>query len=74
MKSRHTRNQSGYFLFVHKNKDDNETKEFYFLRELFAAGQPNPIHMESTKNDAFEIAYRLDVPIRNDIYDYIVGE
>ncbi|MDD3414188.1 MAG: DEAD/DEAH box helicase [Lachnospiraceae bacterium] len=62
------------FLFVRKNKDDNEAKEFYFLGEIFAEGQPNSIHMESTKDDAFEILYRLDVPVRNDIYDYIVRE
>lgn len=30
--------------------------------------------MESTKDDAFEITYRLDVPVRDDIYDYITGE
>ena len=60
------------FLFVRKNKDDHEAKEFYFLGEIFAEGDPNPIHMESTNDDAFEILYRLDVPVRSDIYDYIV--
>ena len=37
-------------------------------------GKPNPIHMESTNDDAFEILYRLDVPVRSDIYDYIVKD
>lgn len=62
------------FLFVRKNKDDNEAKEFYFLGEIFAEGDPKPIHMESTKDDAFEILYRLDVPVRSDIYDYIIRD
>ena len=62
------------FLFVRKNKDDNEAKEFYFLGEIFAEGEPQPIHMESTNDDAFEILYRLDVPVRSDIYDYIVRD
>jgi len=62
------------FLFVRKNKDDNEAKEFYFLGEIFAEGEPEPIHMESTNDDAFEISYRLDVPVRSDIYDYIVSD
>lgn len=62
------------FLFVRKNKDDNEAKEFYFLGEMFAEGEPNPIYMESTKDNAFEITYRLDVPVRSDIYDYIVND
>lgn len=62
------------YLFVRKNKDDNEAKEFYFLGEVFAEGDPRPIHMESTNDDAFEIDYRLDVPVRSDIYDYIVRD
>ncbi len=33
-----------------------------------------PIHMEATNDDAFEILYRLDVPVRSDIYDYIVRD
>ena len=62
------------FLFVRKNKDDKETKEFYFLGEIYSIGEPKPVHMESTNDDAFEITYRLDVPVRKDIYDYIKGE
>ena len=62
------------YLFVRKNKDDKEAKEFYFLGEIFAVGEPFPIHMETTNDDAFEITYQLDVPVREDIYDYIRGE
>ena len=62
------------FLFVRKNKDDKETKEFYFLGEIYAEGEPVPIHMEATNDDAFEILYRLDVPVRSDIYDYMVSD
>lgn len=61
------------YLFVRKNKDDKEAKEFYFLGEIFAQGEPNPIIMEKTKDNAFEIDYKLEVPIRDDIYDYIVS-
>lgn len=61
-------------LFVRKNKDDKEAKEFYFLGEMFAQGKPNPIKMEKTGDDAFEINYKLDVPVRDDIYEYIVSE
>lgn len=62
------------FLFVRKNKDDREAKEFYFLGEIYAEGQPEEIYMEPTKDTAFEILYRLDVPVRNDIFDYLVEE
>lgn len=47
-------------------------KEFYFLGEIYAQGEPHPIHMVKSNDDAFEIMYQLDVPVRNDIYDYIV--
>lgn len=62
------------YLFVRKNKDDKEAKEFYFLGEIYAENEPIAIHMESTNDDAFEIDYRLDVPVRSDIYDYIVRD
>lgn len=61
------------FLFVRKNKDDKEAKEFYFLGEIFANGSPVPIKMEKTKDDAFEINYTLDVPVRDDIYEYMTS-
>lgn len=59
------------YLFVRKNKDDNEAKEFYFLGEMTAIGLPEPV-MVKDKN-AFEIHYKLDQPVRDDIYDYIVS-
>lgn len=62
------------YLFVRKNKDDGEAKEFYFLGEIDAVGEPKPIVMAGTGYDAFEITYMLDRPIREDIYEYIVGE
>lgn len=62
------------YLFIRKNKDDKEAKEFYFLGEMFAQDEPTPIIMPKTNDDAFEINYKLDVPVREDIYEYIVGE
>ena len=59
------------FLFVRKNKDDNEAKEFYFLGEMNAHGEPEEVTMPATQDKAFEIHYRLDEPVRNDIYEYI---
>ena len=62
------------YLFVRKNKDDKESKEFYFLGEIYAEGAPIPIIMDKTGDNAFEIKYKLDVPVRDDIYEYIVSE
>lgn len=44
------------------------------LRKMYTVGEPFPIHMETTNDDAFEITYQLDVSVREDIYDYIRGE
>lgn len=41
------------------------------LGEIYAQGEPIPIKMEKTGDDAFEINYKLDVPVREDIYEYI---
>lgn len=62
------------YLFVRKNKDDKEAKEFYFLGEINAVGEPKQIYMSSTSDNAFEINFQLDTPVRSDIYDYIVNE
>ncbi len=61
------------YLFVRKNKDDKESKEFYFLGEIKAEGEPNQVILKTGEN-AFEINYKLDQPVREDIYDYIVKE
>lgn len=60
-------------LFVRKNKDDNMFKEFYFLGEMHAIGQPYGMVMKNTNKKAVEITYQLDVPVREDIYDYIIS-
>lgn len=65
------------YLFVRRNKDDKEAKEFYFLGEVFAQGNPTQIQMETPTgkmDNAFEIYYHLDVPVRDDVYNYIVGD
>lgn len=60
------------FLFVRRNKEDKgEAKAFYFLGEVEAQGEPVPVTLPATGDRAFEIDYRLDVPVRPDIYAYI---
>ncbi len=59
------------YLFVRKNKDDKGSQEFYFLGEIQAIGSPVPVIVEGKK--AFEICYKLETPVRNDIYDYITS-
>lgn len=44
------------------------------MGEIYAEGEPQPIRMAQSKGDAFEINYRLDRTVRDDIYEYIVEE
>ena len=60
-------------LFVRKNKDDKVSKEFYFLGKITAVGHPKPVTMSNTDKKAVEIHYRLDVPVREDLYEYLTS-
>jgi hypothetical protein len=60
-------------LFVRKNKDDHTSKEFYYLGRLHATGKTNDFVMPQTTKTAVEITYNLETPVRQDIYDYLVG-
>lgn len=61
-------------LFVRKNKDDKISKEFYYLGNMHAIGKPIEFTMSNTDKTAVEIEWRLEVPVREDIYEYIVNE
>ncbi len=60
-------------LFVRKNKDDKISKEFYYLGRMTASGNFKEFTMANTSKSAVEIEWILDVPVREDIYEYIVN-
>ena len=60
-------------LFVRKNKDDKISKEFYYLGHMTASGNAREFIMANTEKTAVEIEWILDVPVREDIYEYIVS-
>lgn len=60
-------------LFVRKNKDDKISKEFYYLGHMTASGKAKEYIMANTDKSAVEIEWILDVPVREDIYEYIVN-
>jgi hypothetical protein len=60
------------YLFVRKNKDDNESKEFYFLGEMRADPQGfREFTMQPANKPAVEIRYVLDTAVKDELYDYI---
>ncbi|WP_410509238.1 DEAD/DEAH box helicase [Methanosarcina hadiensis] len=67
------KNGTDLCLFVRKNKDDKISKEFYYLGRMFATGNVKEFIMPNTTKKAVEIQYSLLEPVRDDIYDYLVG-
>lgn len=61
-------------LFVRKNKDDKTAKEFYYLGTIVPTGETELITMSDNKTTAVEIFYKLENPVRDDIFDYITKE
>lgn len=59
--------QNKLYLFVRKPSEDKEAKEFYFLGEIIAQGKPK----FAPKYNGFKILYKLDTPVRADIFDYL---
>lgn len=59
--------QNKLYLFVRKPNEDKEAKEFYFLGEIIAQGKPE----FAPKYNGFKILYKLDTPVRADIFDYL---
>lgn len=61
------------YLFVRKNKDDAESKEFYFLGEMRPTGFFKEIVMAGTTKPAVEIGYHLTTPVPDELYDYLTS-
>lgn len=61
-------------LFIRKNKDDRISKEFYYLGRMSATGKKHEFVMANTDKTAVEIEWKLDTPVREDIYQYIVND
>ena len=60
-------------LFVRKNKNDLNSKEFYYLGHIHAEKSPVEFIMPNTTVSAVELFYRIEKPVREDVYDYLTG-
>lgn len=59
-------------LFVRKNKDDTISKEFYYLGRMNATGKAEEFLMNNTNSHAVKITYKLNTPVREDLYHYFI--
>lgn len=66
-------NDTKIYLFVRKNKDDSQAKEFYFLGRMYVTDHYKEITMESG-HKAVEFLYKLDEPVREELYDYLTSK
>ena len=56
-----------------KNKDDNISKEFYYLGRMESTGYCEEFIMPNTDAPAVKIGWKLNTPVRDDLYEYIVS-
>ncbi len=66
----------GMYLFVRKNKDDKEAKEFYYLGRIShrRGGILKEFVMPNTNDvTAVEIEYKLEQPVEKGLYDYLTS-
>lgn len=64
------------YLFVRKNADTKESKEFYFLGEMNSIDKPEPFEMfDNNKKpvSAVRFTYRLKDSVKEDLYEYITS-
>ena len=63
------------YLFMRKNKNDKGgSKEFYFLGGMAPTGKFAPIVMPGVNMSAVEITYRLNTPVRPDLYAFMTAD
>lgn len=59
------------YLFVRRNKEDNEAKAFYFLGRMLPVGEPvDGVHDDKP---VFKQKFKLETPVAPEIYQYLTG-
>ncbi len=59
------------YLFLQKDKKDTD---YYFMGEMHIYGVAKEVYREDTNDTVLEFRYVLDVPAREDLYDYFTNE
>ena len=69
--SNEDKNNVQIHLFVRKNKDDKESKEFYYLGRIHSIKEPEQTVMPNSQHSIVRFTYGLENEVPQDIYDYI---
>lgn len=59
------------YLFLQKDKKETE---YYFMGELNIYGKPEEVYRDETGDTVLEFRYSMDVPVREDLFDYFTNE
>ena len=71
---RESENGMKVYLFMRKNKADEGSKEFYFFGQMHPTGEFRQVEMPNTNKRAIEITYRLEDPVRPDLYEFMMAD
>jgi superfamily II DNA or RNA helicase/HKD family nuclease len=61
-------NDTKIYLFVRKSKEIKSSKNFFFLGEVLPIGESKRENVDN--KEAFKIIYKLQKPVRKDLYEY----
>ena len=69
------KDETKIYLFMRKNKDDKDgARIFYFLGEMKTVGKPELVHREKSGDTVLQFFYKLQTPLREDMYEYFTQE
>ena len=69
------KDETKIYLFMRKNKDDKDgARVFYFLGEMKTVGQPELVHREKSGDTVIQFFYKIQTPLREDMYEYFTRE
>lgn len=66
------KNGTKIHLFVRKNKDDNTSKEFYYLGLMRPILPPIQTTMDDQKTNVVKFTYQLENAVQKDIFEYFI--
>ena len=69
------KDETKIYLFMRKNKDDKDgARIFYFLGEMKTVGKLELVHREKSGDTVLQFFYKLQTPLREDMYEYFTKE
>ena len=65
-------NETKIYLFMQKRSNDKGASDYYFLGQLYNTGEKELVERQNVGDTVLKFHYRLDVPVREDLYQYFM--